>query len=125
MTALSRLTALSLIIIALSVCVAYLLPHLIYLSTFQNIVIFITLLVLIGVIVGAAFVIASFLIRADDAIPQAGSLYAADLWGAALSAILSANFIAPFFGILGALNFSAFIGLAGLAIFLILSRKNS
>jgi len=108
----------------LSVCAAYLLPYSIYLSTLQNIFIFIALLALIGVIVGAAFVIASFLIQADNVMSKAGSLYAADLWGAALSAILSANFIAPLFGILGALNFAAAIGLAGLAIFLILSGKN-
>jgi len=118
------LMILSLIIIVLSVCAAYLLPYSIYLSTLQNIFIFIALLALIGVIVGAAFVIASFLIQADNVMSKAGSLYAADLWGAALSAILSANFIAPLFGILGALNFAAAIGLAGLAIFLILSGKN-
>ncbi|MDP2913437.1 MAG: hypothetical protein Q8N91_05460, partial [Candidatus Omnitrophota bacterium] len=114
------LVILSLIIIALSLCAAYLLPYLIYLSTAQNIFIFIALLSLIGIIVGAAFVIAGFLIRSDDVMSKAGSLYAADLWGAALGAALSTNFIAPLFGILGALNFSAVIGAAGLAIFLIL-----
>ncbi|MGA2775779.1 MAG: hypothetical protein ABSE81_06965 [Candidatus Omnitrophota bacterium] len=119
------LVILSLIIIELSVCTAYLLPHLIYLSTLQNITIFIAFLVLIGAIVGAAFVITGFLIRADNVMVKAGSLYAADLWGAALGAILSTNFIAPLFGILGALNLSAVIGSAGLVIFLILSGKTN
>jgi len=117
------LVRLSLIIIALSVYAAYLLPRLIYLSTVQNMVIFIALLVSIGAITGGAFVIAGFLIRADNAPAKAGSLYAADLWGAAFGAIVSTNFIAPLFGILGALNFSAVIGAAGLAIFLRLSGK--
>ncbi|MBU0547911.1 MAG: hypothetical protein KKH57_04040 [Candidatus Omnitrophica bacterium] len=119
------LTILCLAIIGLSICAVYLLPYLIYLSTLQNIAIFIAFLVFIGVIVGTAFVIASFLIRADDVMLKAGSLYAADLWGAALGAILSTNFITPIFGVLGALNFSAVIGLVGLAIFLILSGKTS
>jgi len=119
------LVILSLMIIGLSVCTAHLLPHLIYLPIISNMVIFITLLVLIGVIVGSAFVIAGFLIRADSVMEKAGSLYAADLWGAALGAIISTNFIAPLFGILGALNFSAVIGSAGLAIFLILSGETN
>ncbi len=116
---------LSSIIIVSSVCAAYLLPYLIYLSTLQNMFIFITLLVLVGAIVGAAFVIAGFLISEEGVMAKAGSLYAADLWGSALGAILSTNFIVPIFGILGALNLSAVIALAGLAVFLILSRKVS
>lgn len=115
----------SLIMIGLSVGVAYLLPSMIYLSAVQNLSVFITLLVLIGAIVGAAFVIASFLIQGDNLVAKAGRLYAADLWGAGLGAILSTNFIVPLFGILGALNFAAVFGSAGLAIFLILSRTNS
>lgn len=114
---------LSLIIAGLSVCAAYLLPQLLYLSTVQNIIIFTALLTLIGAVVGAAFVIAGFLISEEEIMAKAGSLYAADLWGSALGAILSTNFIVPIFGILGALNFSSVIALAGLAVFLILSRK--
>jgi predicted membrane-bound spermidine synthase len=119
------LVILCLIIIGLSLSVAHLLPYFIYLTTLQNIFIFTALLVLIGIIVGAAFVSAGFLLSENEITVDAGSLYAADLWGAGLGAILTANFIAPFFGILGALNFSAVIGSAGLAIFLILSRKTS
>jgi spermidine synthase len=117
------LVILSLIIMGVSVSAAYLLPHFIYLSTARNIVVFTALLVIIGAVVGAAFVIAGFLIRADDVMAKAGNLYAADLWGAALGAILSTNFIVPVFGIIGALNLSAIIGAAGLAIFLILSKR--
>ncbi len=116
------LVILSLTIVGLSVCAAYLLPYLIYLSTVQNMLIFTVLLAFIGAIVGAAFVIAGFLIHTDDVMAKAGSLYAADLWGAALGAILSTNFIVPIFGILGALNFSAVIGSIGLAVFLMLRQ---
>ncbi len=119
------LVILSLIIITLSVAAAYFLPSLIYLPVAQNIFIFVLLLALIGFIVGAAFVIAGFLVRAEDVMAKAGSLYAADLWGAALGAILSTNFIAPLFGILGALNFAAVIGAIGLAVFFILSGKTN
>lgn len=119
------LATLCLIIIGISLSAAYLLPYFIYLTTLQNIFIFMAFLALIGAIAGAAFVIAGFLIRADNVMEKAGNLYAADLWGAALGAILSTNFIAPLFGILGALNFSAVIGLAGLAVFLILSGKTN
>ncbi len=94
------LAALALIIIALALAAAYLLPFFIYLSAVQNIFIFISLLVFTGFIVGAAFVLAGFLARADDVPAKAGSLYAADLWGAALGAVLSTNFIAPLFGVL-------------------------
>jgi len=119
------LVILCLIIIGLSLSVAYLLPYFIYLTTLQKIFIFAALLVLIGIIVGAAFVIAGFLISGNEIMIKAGSLYAADLWGAGLGAILTTNFIAPFFGILGALNFSAVLGSAGLAIFLMLSKRTS
>ncbi len=119
------LAILSLIIITLAVAAAYFLPSLIYLPVAQNIFIFVLLLAIIGFIVGAAFVIAGFLVRADDLMAKAGSLYAADLWGAALGAILATNFIAPLFGILGALNFSAVIGAIGLAVFLILPGKTN
>lgn len=119
------LMGLSVIIVAVSVCAAYLLPHLIYLSTLWNILIFIALLAITGSIVGAAFVTASFIIQADDVMLKAGRLYAADLWGAALGAILSTNLIAPLFGVLGALKFSAVIGSAGLAMFLMFPEKSS
>ncbi|MCX5716335.1 MAG: hypothetical protein NTV07_05730 [Candidatus Omnitrophica bacterium] len=117
------LVALSLFMAGLSMCAVYLLPHLIYLPAARNMLIFTALLAVIGAIVGAAFVIAGFLVRQGQIMAKAGSLYAADLWGAALGAILSTNFIVPLFGILGALILSAAIVSAGLIVFLILSRK--
>lgn len=108
------LMRLSLFIIGLSLAAAFFLPHLMHLSTLQNIFIFTALLVITGITVGAAFVIAGFLIKAEDVMLKAGSLYSADLWGAALGAILATNFIVPYLGILGALNFSAVMGLVGL-----------
>jgi len=119
------LAILSLFIAGLSVCAAYLLPHLSYLSTAQNIIIFMILLTLIGAVVGAAFVIAGFLSNEEEIMAKAGTLYAADLWGSALGAILCTNLIVPLFGIVGALKLSAVIGLTGLTIFLILPRKVS
>ncbi|MDP3788991.1 MAG: hypothetical protein Q8R48_01135, partial [Candidatus Omnitrophota bacterium] len=117
------LVILSLTIIGLSICTGYFLPRLIDLSTIQTILIFLALLTIVGAVVGGAFVIAGFLISARDVMVKAGSLYAADLWGAALGALLSTNIIVPFFGLLGALNFSAIAGSIGLAIFLILSGR--
>lgn len=116
------LAVLSLIIIGLSLCAGHFIPHLVNLSIVQNIIVFLTLLIFIGIIVGAAFVGAGFLVRRNEIMAKAGSLYAADLWGAASGAILSTNFIIPFFGLLGALNFSAVTGLVGLVVFLILSK---
>ena len=117
------LMILSLIITALSLCAGYLLPRLIYLTTTQNIIIFAALLSLIGTVVGGSFVIAGFLVSEEEPMRKAGGLYAADLWGAGLGAMLSTNFIVPVFGILGALNLSALAGLAALGLFLILARR--
>ena len=117
------LTLLSSMMIGLSLGVAFLLPRLTGLSVAGNMLTFISLLAAIGTVVGAAFVIAGFLISENEIIAKAGNLYAADLWGASLGAILSTNVIVPLFGILGALYFSAAIGVMGLTIFLMLSRR--
>ncbi|OGW82144.1 MAG: hypothetical protein A3G33_10460 [Omnitrophica bacterium RIFCSPLOWO2_12_FULL_44_17] len=117
------LALLSLTMIGLSVSAGYFLPHLANLSALQNILIFLSLFTLIGMVVGAAFVIAGFLTDENDVMEKAGNLYAADLWGAALGAVLTSNFIIPFLGILGTLNFSAFVGLIGLVIFLFSPRN--
>ncbi len=117
------LAAAVLAIIGLSLYMRYLLPRLVNLSVFPNIAIFVALLVSVGVAVGASFVMAGFLIGEDEVMVKSGSLYAADLWGAAIGALASANFIIPIFGLLGALNFCAAMGLAGLAIFIALSNN--
>ncbi len=116
------LIGLSLGLIALSICIGYFIPHLVNLPAFQNIIIFLMLLMFIGTTVGVAFVVAGFLVKSNEIMAKAGTLYAADLWGAASGAIFSTNFIIPFFGLLGALNFSAVMGFVGLVIFLILSK---
>jgi len=116
------LVMLSLTIIGLSICTGYFLPRLIDLSTVHSISIFLALMVVIGITVGASFVIAGFLIRENKIMVKSGSLYAADMWGAASGAILTTNFIIPVFGLLGALNFSAIMGSIGLVLFLVLSK---
>lgn len=116
----SRYLSLSSIAMAgLSVAAEFLLPHLVNASTAQNIGIFTGLLMLIGIIVGASFVIAGFLMGAQEIVLKAGRLYAADLWGAASGAMLSTNFIIPLWGLPGALNFSAILGLVGWGAYLI------
>lgn len=119
----TSLIVLSIIIAALSLCAGILLPYFIYLTTAQIIIIFAALLSVIGIAVGSSFVIAGFLVSEKELMKKTGGLYAADLWGAALGAILSTNLIVPLFGILGAFNFAAFAGLAALAIFVISARK--
>lgn len=116
------LVMLSLAMIGLSLGAGYFLPRMASLSAFENIIIFLSLLTCVGALTGGAFVIAGFLMKTQEVMEKAGSLYAADLWGSALGAILLANLIIPFFGLLGALNFSAVTGLAGLVIYLILSK---
>jgi spermidine synthase len=116
------LVMLSLAMIGLSFGAGYFLPRMASLSAFENIIFFLSLLVCVGALTGEAFVIAGFLLKTQDVMEKAGSLYAADLWGSALGAILLTNLIIPFFGLLGALNFSAIIGLAGLTIYLVLSK---
>jgi len=117
------LVELSSAIIISSLFLKYFLPGLINFPVLQSIIIFLLFLLFIGVIVGASFVISGFLILENEITTKAGSLYSADLWGAALGAILSANLIIPLFGFLGALNFSAVTGTFGLAAFLILSKE--
>jgi len=111
------------LIVILSVAIGYLLPNFTYTQDWQTLSIFLALLVFIGVITGASFVIAGFLITEEDVMLKAGSLYAADLWGAALAALLSTNFVIPMLGIIGGLYFSAIIGGIGLSVFLIQSLK--
>lgn len=106
------------LIIILSVCMRYLLLYFTYTHVWQNLIIVFALLVFIGVITGASFVIAGLLITEENIMLKAGSLYAADLWGAALAAFLSTNFVIPMLGIIGALNFCAIIGIVGLSVFL-------
>ncbi len=117
------LIILSVAIVVLTVCARFLIPHLVNLSSHQKMLIFLMCLILAGGLSGAAFVIAGFSIREQDVLMKAGSLYSADLWGAALGAILSANFIIPKFGLLGAFTFAAIAGIFGLVIFLVLSFK--
>jgi len=119
------LIILSLAVAGLSAGAAYILPRLTYLSIFQNMAAFTSALAVIGAITGAAFVIAGFFMKQREVAAGSGGLYAADLWGAALGAILSTNFIVPVFGISGALKASFIIALAGLAAFLVLSAKDN
>ena len=115
------LIVLSVTIVILTIYLRFLLPQLVDLSPNQNILIFLMCLILIGCLSGAAFVIAGFFIKEQEMLVKAGSLYSADLWGAASGAILSANFIIPKFGLLGAFTFAAIMGVVSLAIFLVLS----
>jgi spermidine synthase len=114
--------ALALTMIGLSFGTGCFLPRMVSLSASENIFFFLLLLVFVGALTGGAFVIAGFLMKTQEVMEKAGSLYAADLWGSALGAILLTNLIIPFFGLSGALNFSAIIGLAGLTIYLVLSK---
>ncbi len=112
------LVVLSLVVIGLSAGMGHLLPGLANLSTTLNIIIFLSLLVCVGAASGAVFIISGFLDKDDEIMVKAGGLYAADLWGAGLGAILSTNLIVPFFGLLGAFDFAAVAGAVGLGVFL-------
>ena len=117
------LVVLSVAIIVVTICLRSLLPQLVDLSPSLNILIFLLCLIMVGVLSGAVFVIAGFFIKEQEVLVKAGSLYSADLWGAALGAILLVNFIIPKFGLLGAFIFAAIMGIVGLLIFLFLSFK--
>ncbi len=113
---------LSLAVIGLSAGAGHLLPGLASLPTALNIIIFLALLVCVGTASGAVFIISGFLDKGDEIMAKAGGLYASDLWGAGLGAILSTNLIVPFFGLLGSFYFAAVAAAAGLGLFLILSK---
>ncbi len=85
---------------ALCAVLAWVAPQLITLA--RPLGAFIGLLVLTGALVGAAFPLA--LARAPG---RAGALYAADLWGSALGALLSGLILVPVFGHQRTLIFSA------------------
>ncbi len=120
----SFLVLLFLVIVFLSLSAAYFLPFMVALSSWKNLIIFLSFFTLSGITVGASFVIAGFWSKEFGVMAKAGSLYAADLWGSALGALLSTNLIVFVFGIPGALNFAAFCGLIGLTIFLIVTQKS-
>lgn len=113
----SYLVGIFLSLIILSMCLKYYLPYFINFSNIANIFIFSSLLILIGVLIGCAFVVASFLMVEDEIMHKAGSLYSSDLWGGAMGALLTGNIIVPFLGLLGALNFAAAGGFIGLVVF--------
>jgi len=119
------LAILSLTVISLSSGAGLVLPRLIDLPSVQIMLTFLALLSATGFAIGSAFVVAGFLTVENEIIVKAGSLYSADLWGAALGAILATNFIVPLLGILGALNFSALMGLVGLGLFSFLFIKGA
>lgn len=111
------------LILVLPVYLRCFLPHFTYSGVWQIMILFLFYLVFIGAIAGAAFVIAGFLIEDESVLRKAANLHAADLWGAALGALLSTNLIIPMFGILGALNFCAVIAGIGLTVFFIQLKR--
>lgn len=115
--------ALSSAIITLSLGLRFIFMQLVNLSNAANLIIVTMILIVIGIILGCVFVVVSFLKKGEEVMVKAGNLYSADLWGAAIGALLAGNFIIPYFGLFGALNACVTIGFIGLVI-LIVSKKN-
>jgi len=107
------LTSLSLGIIGLAGYLYY------FMTALPGMVSFSLMLVLLGMIIGCGFIIAGHHIKEDKILNKAGALYSADLWGAAIGALLGANFIIPFFGLFGTLGLAMAMALVGLVGYLI------
>ncbi|MDP1854033.1 MAG: hypothetical protein Q8L26_07545 [Candidatus Omnitrophota bacterium] len=117
------LALLSIVFAVVSAGLRFLFAYLIYFPVLVNTLVFSLLLIFNGIIVGCAFVFAGFL-SPQGTLEKAGHLYSADLWGAALGAMLAGNFIIPYLGLFGALNVCVVIVLTGLSIFIIGNEKH-
>ena len=86
------------------------LPLLQKLSSIRLLIIFPLLLIIAGFILGRGFILSGFMaLKADPFSKVSSILYAGDLWGGALSALLSGLLVVPLLGLKGALIFALII----------------
>lgn len=117
------LVLLSIVFVVFSAGLRFIFAHVVYFPGLVNTLVFSLLLIFTGVIVGSAFIFAGFLSPQGIA-EKAGHLYSADLWGAALGAMLAGNFIIPYLGLLGALNICVVMVFTGMLIFTSSNEKH-